>query len=185
MLSNYFVIDEEKVDVFQTEETLPGHVEKEPEVEKRVEHEDLLSLISQTMVEKDQLQDIREQLESRASSPKELRRIMKKMITFLDSFERILNLARQHPPSKEIDNWLKSVETIYFRLFHILEKYGLKPIDSIGKPVNLDCHDVVEYRPTKDYPADTVIQERQKGYAFQGKLLRDAKVVVAYNPSSA
>jgi molecular chaperone GrpE len=179
LLSNYFIIDEPREKIYEAET-------KEKKVEENTEsnQDDLIKLISQIMVENEQLHDIRSELEARSSSPAALEDLFLKMITFLDGFERVLNLARQYPPSEEIDNWLKSVESVYFRLSKILEKYGLKSLDSAGKPVNLDFHDVVEYRPTFDYPSDTVIYERQKGYVFKGKLIRDAKVVVAYNPSS-
>jgi molecular chaperone GrpE len=110
---------------------------------------------------------------------------MKKIIIFLDGFERVLNLARQFSPSDELNNWLKSVEIIYYRFFHFLQHFGLKPLDTIGKPVNLNYHDVVEYRSTLNYKPDTVISERQKGYYYKDKLIRDAKVVVAYNPTSS
>ena len=149
------------------------------------EQEDLMTLISKVMVENDRLQDIRSELESRVESPEQMESFMRKIIPLLDGFERIMNLALQYPPSKELDNWLQSVETIYFRLLNILEKYGLKPLDTIGKLVNLNYHDVVEYRATLNYQPDIVISERQKGYLFKDKLLRDAKVVVAYNPTSS
>ena len=54
----------------------------------------------------------------------------------------------------------------------------------MGKKVDLNLHEVVEYRASADHPNDTVIGERQKGYVLRGKLLRDAKVVVAYNERS-
>jgi len=179
LMSNYFTIDEAKEEIYESPKTSP--VESRELVNGQ---EDLITLISRVMVENERLQDIRDELESLSTSPEYLERFMRRIIPLLDGFERILNLARQYPPSEEVDNWLKSVETIYFRLFHILEKYGLKPLDTVGKHVNLDFHDVVEYRSTLDYSPDTVISERQKGYTFNGKLIRDAKVVVAYNPSS-
>jgi molecular chaperone GrpE len=146
--------------------------------------DDLITLISNIMVENERLQDIRSELEARTSSPEILESFVKRLLTILDGFERILNLTRQYPQSKEIDNWLKSVETVYYRLYEILEKIGLKRLDTIGNRVNLNYHDVVEYKQTKDYPNETVIFERQKGYFLNGKLIRDAKVVVAHNPST-
>ena len=177
LFSNYFVIDETKMQIFS-----PGR-EKEENGKAQEEKEDLITLISRIMVENEKLQNIQETLETKKNSTRELEGFMKKMITLLDGFERTLKLARKYPPSEEIDNWLKSVETTYYRLYNILEKYGLKALDTIGKHVNLDYHDVVEYIPSSDYPPDTVISERQKGYLFRGKLIRDAKVVVGYNPN--
>jgi molecular chaperone GrpE len=76
-------------------------------------------------------------------------------------------------------NWLKSIEALYFRILKVAENFGLVPLKAIGRVVDLDFHDVVEYRPSLDHPGDTVIAERQKGYLFKGRLLREAQVVVA------
>ena len=179
LFSNYFVIDETKMEIYE-----PSEREDQAYV-RTEEQDDLISLISRVMIENERLQDIRSQLDPSSDDTVFVENFMRRMITLLDGFERILNLARRYPPSEELDNWLKSIETIYFRLLNILQKYGLKSIDTIGKEVNLNCHDVVEYRTTTDYPADTVISERQKGYTWNDKLIRDAKVVVAHNPAAS
>ncbi len=63
----------------------------------------------------------------------------------------------------------------------MLESYGLFQLKAVGAKVDLNLHEVVEYRPSTDHMNEIVISERQKGYVFRGKLMRDAKVVVAYN----
>jgi len=180
LFSKYFQITDEKFEISEStksaEETIGTW---------GTDQEDLVTLISKVMVENERLQDIRAQLESKVESPEEMEHFMKKMIPILDGFERIMELAHEYPPSKELDNWFKSVETVYFRFLNLLEKYGLKALDTIGKPVNLNYHDVVEYRATLNYQPDIVISERQRGYFFKNKLIRDAKVVVAYNPTSS
>jgi molecular chaperone GrpE len=146
--------------------------------------EDLVQLISRVLVENDRLQDLTVELEKRSAAPAELEKFLKSLLPTLDSFDRVLHLARSHPPSEEVDNWLKSVESIYFRLLTMLEGYGLFQLKAMGKKVDLNLHEVVEYRASDSHPTDVVISERQKGYVFRGKLLRDAKVVVAYNERS-
>jgi len=110
---------------------------------------------------------------------KELERFMKQFIPFLDSFDRVLEAARAAEPTPELTNWLKAVEGLYFRVLKICERYELVPLKVVGKVVDLDRHEVVEYRFSPDHPGDTVISERQKGYLFRGRLLREAQVVVA------
>jgi molecular chaperone GrpE len=170
LFSTDFVIDEPRDEVFV--ETGKYHKEKA---------DDLISLISEVMIENERLSDLTSQLEERSGSPEELIRFVKSLLPFLDSLERILFLGRNNPPSPEVDNWLRSIEGIYFRILNTLERFGLKGMETLGKQVNLDMHEVVEYRLSTEYPQNTIITERQKGYAFRGKILRDAKVVVAYN----
>src|SRR5690606_3110013 len=111
-------------------------------------------------------------------------RILKSLLPTLDGFDRVLHLGRSYPQNELIDNWLKSVESIYYRLLGTLENFGLYQMRVVGSKVDLNLHEVVEYRPSADHPNDVIISERQKGYILLGKLLREAKVVVAYNERS-
>lgn len=122
------------------------------------------------------------ELENRSADPAQLLRFVKGLLPVIDAIERVLDYAREAPPSEELTNWLKSVEGVYFRLTGTLERQGLEPLNPVGKPVDLNCQEVVEYIPSKEHGHDTVVSERMKGYRFKGKLIRDAKVVVAYNP---
>ena len=142
---------------------------------------DLVQSISSVMLDNERLADMAEELRSLSSSPEEMEKFMKSLLPTLDSFDRILSLARGYEKSEEIDNWLKSIESIHYRLLVMLEGYGLYQLKTTGTLVDLDMHEVVEYRASEGHPNDVVISERQKGYVFRNKLLRDAKVVVAYN----
>jgi molecular chaperone GrpE len=145
---------------------------------------DFAELVASVLVDNERLRDLATELRNQKPTSDQTEKIIRSLLPTLDSFERILGLARSFPKSDEVDNWLKSVETIYYRMLATLENYDLKQLNCVGQPVDLDIHEVVEYRPSADYPNDTVISERQKGYVFRGKLLRDAKVVVAYNENT-
>lgn len=145
---------------------------------------DVLSMAQETLRENERLHEVARQLEQRRDNPDETERLIKSLLPTLDGFDRVLHLGRSYPQGEVIDNWLKSVESIYFRLLNTLENYGLYQMRTVGSPVDLNLHEVVEYRPSSDHPNDRVISERQKGYILNGKLLRDAKVVVAYNERS-
>ena len=170
VLRSRFIVDEKPVPVYLP----PGESD-----------DDLAELASRVLIDHDRLIDLTGKLEaqSRQGNPEALEKLMRSMLPTLDSFDRLLNLARSHPPGDEVDNWLKSIETIYFRLLSLLESHELVQLKALGRTVDLNQHEVVEYRRSDQHPNDTVIGERQKGYAFRGKLMRDAKVVVAYNES--
>ncbi|MCX7019625.1 MAG: nucleotide exchange factor GrpE [bacterium] len=161
-----FVVDEKPEKVFLSRD-------EEPQA--------LTDLIGSVMLENERLQDLNEELQRRSQQPVEIEKFVRSILPTLDSFDWVLGLARGFQASEEIDNWLKSIESIYYRLLKVLENYGLFQLKTIGKKVDLNLHEVVEYRPSSEHPNDFVIGERQKGYVFRGRLLRDAKVVVAYN----
>jgi molecular chaperone GrpE len=163
------------------DEFLVEHKPVEVYLSLDVQREDLTDLVSGVLLDNERLRDLTEELKSRKSGGDDMEKVIRAILPTLDSFERILSLARGFAKSDEVDNWLKSVETIYYRMLATLENYDLKQLNCVGQKVNLDIHEVVEYRPSLEFPNDTVISERQKGYVFRGKLLRDAKVVVVFN----
>lgn len=151
--------------------------------EKQYSH-GLLQVIGDTIRENDRLSALTHSLEKNSGNAAEMERLIKNLLPTLDGFDRVLHLGRSYPQNEVIDNWLKSVESIYFRLLTTLENYGLYQMRTVGSKVDLNLHEVVEYRPSADRENDIVISERQKGYILRGKLLRDAKVVVVYNERS-
>jgi molecular chaperone GrpE (heat shock protein) len=60
-----------------------------------------------------------------------------------------------------------------------LSKQGLQSIESIGTLVDFTVHEVVEYRNVPDGILNLIIEEKQKGYKYKGKIIREARVVVA------
>ncbi|MCX8035819.1 MAG: nucleotide exchange factor GrpE [Candidatus Sumerlaeia bacterium] len=166
-----FVVDEKPVAV-----TVP----KRPAAEREA-GDDLLGQISWLLAENERLTVTTRMLEQARGESDEMFNLMKRMLPVLDGFERTLAMGRTFPDDPTLTNWLRSVESVYFRLKNLLEKIGLFGMEDIGKPVNLDLHEVVEYRYSPDHKPDTIMAIRQRGYVFRGRLLREAQVVVASN----
>jgi len=179
-LLKYFFSDEFVID----EKPVPVYTDKTEQENAGGNSKDLLHQISKLVFEKENLLLKMQELQHWTRSSDELFLFIRSFIPFLDAFDRVLDNAREFPMTNELKNWLKSVESLYFRLINVLESSGLQPLKTIGKVVDLNFHDVVEHRKSYDHPNNIVIQERQKGYVFRGRLVRDAKVVVSYNERS-
>lgn len=65
----------------------------------------------------------------------------------------------------------------------ILERYGVKPIEALGKPFNPEFHEALARQPVAGKAPNLVIEELEKGYLYQDRLLRPAKVVVSAPPA--
>jgi molecular chaperone GrpE len=71
-----------------------------------------------------------------------------------------------------------------FALIHSLlkttvEKNGLTPIDAIGQPFNTDLHEAIAHLPVDEKAKKgCVIEQVEKGYYLNDKVIRFAKVVV-------
>lgn len=102
--------------------------------------------------------------------------IIEELLPILDSFE----LALRNTTDKE--KFVKGVELIYSQLYSMLEKEGLKKIDTEGK-FNHNMHEVL-LKEESDKEEDTILEELQKGYVLGGKVLRYSKVKVSKKKSA-
>lgn len=183
-----FVVDEPREDVFVDH---PGATPPEPKKEKpdcpaaqiSAEQEDLLQQVCAMLGEQERLESLARTLQSKKATPdrQELKRFFKSAVQLLDGFDRILMMSEQAELSEEMQNWLKSVSALQTRMMKLFERFGLRAMDPVGKKVDLDRHEVIEVLRTDSIPDETVVEVRQKGYIFEGKVLRDAQVVVAKN----
>jgi molecular chaperone GrpE len=100
------------------------------------------------------------------------------LLPVLDDFERSLKVESA---DKE---YVKGMELIYQRFYDGLKKLGLEPIVSEGQAFDPHIHHAVDMVETEDAPADTVLEEFQRGYNFKGRMLRPAMVKVAVQPQA-
>jgi len=103
------------------------------------------------------------------------------LLPILDDFERALRATPAlDGPAAE---YARGVEIIYQRFFDTLQKLGLEPIDSAGRPFDPNIHHAVETVSSAEAEDPIVVEEYQRGYNFKGKPLRPAMVKVAVKPS--
>lgn len=112
---------------------------------------------------------------------------LKKMLSILDGFDNVLRYAKiqKNDGDEVLENWVKSLEGIYRRFITILESEGLVVIETVGKPLDLSVHEVIESREITGIRHNYVIEEIAKGYKCGSRVLRDAQVIVAKNPNNA
>jgi molecular chaperone GrpE (heat shock protein) len=147
-----------------------------------VRRTDLISTLSEVIAERGRLERLSQELKPASAQDDEFGRFARQAIPIVDGLERIIELGMEHAASTEMSGWIESIQALYQRVLRVFENYDLKVIHCVGQKVDFGLHDVIEYRRTRDHPHDTVIQEIRKGIVFRGRVLRDAKVVVAYNP---
>jgi molecular chaperone GrpE len=97
--------------------------------------------------------------------------VIEALLPVLDSFE----LALKNTTNKE--EFIKGIELIYSQLYSMLEKEGLSIIDTKGK-LDPTLHEVL-LKEESDKDEDTILEELQKGYFLNGKVLRHSKVKVS------
>ena len=61
----------------------------------------------------------------------------------------------------------------------LLKKQGLAPIEAKDKPFNPDYHEALLHVESDGVPENTIVEELQKGYLLNNRVVRTAKVKVS------
>ena len=102
----------------------------------------------------------------------------------LDNLERALAAARASAVSSGANEAVIEGVEITLRLFKgVLEKEGVKEIESVGREFDPTVHHAVEQVRTTDYSENTVVEEVLRGYLLDQKVLRPALVKVSTGPA--
>ncbi|MBW3015488.1 nucleotide exchange factor GrpE [Candidatus Woesearchaeota archaeon] len=99
------------------------------------------------------------------------RNIITKLLPILDNFELALKA------DKNSDDFVKGIELIYSELFEILENEGLKRIEATNKEFDPYLHEALLVEESDK--ENIVLEELQKGYMLNGKVIRHTKVKVS------
>ena len=101
--------------------------------------------------------------------------VLSPLLEIRDNFERALSLA----DSAEVPtDFLKGIDMIYGQLCRLLEAEGVTPIACVGKAFDPYYHEALFMDEGSCGDAEIVCEEYQKGYLYQDKVLRHAKVKV-------
>lgn len=102
--------------------------------------------------------------------------VFKTLLPIIDDFERA---QANMESAKDVASVKEGVDLIYTKLIQELTKKGLKPMDSKGEAFDSEIHDAITQipAPTEDLKGK-VVDEVEKGYYLNDKVIRFAKVVV-------
>lgn len=102
--------------------------------------------------------------------------LITQMLPVLDNFERALNHAKG---TDDFDSFRKGVEMIYSQFQDVLKKQGLQPIEAVGKPFDPNYHEAMMQVDSDKHGPDTVVEELEKGYTLNNKVIRHTRVIVS------
>ncbi|MBC3788269.1 nucleotide exchange factor GrpE [Spirosoma utsteinense] len=102
--------------------------------------------------------------------------VLQALIPVVDDFERAMQSIEN---TNDVTALKEGVSLIYTKLYKTLEGKGLKPMVSKGEPFNADLHEsVTQFPAPSDDLKGKVIDEIEKGYYLNDKVIRFAKVIV-------
>lgn len=103
-------------------------------------------------------------------------KLIKDLLPVIDDFERTLTFSKDELKNNSI---LQGVEMVYNKLMKILSDYGLKKIDALNQPFDFNYHEALLQVPKDGVEPLTVIEEVEKGYILNDKVIRHSKVIVS------
>jgi molecular chaperone GrpE len=107
--------------------------------------------------------------------------LLRNIIPVLDNLERAIEHAGT--VNEDQGGLFEGVEMTLAQFRKVLETSGVKQVETAGGlPFDPNFHQAMGQIPTADQPPNTVVQELQKGYLLNERLLRPAMVMVAAAP---
>jgi molecular chaperone GrpE len=96
----------------------------------------------------------------------------------LDVIDDSDRAQKQMETTSDIEQIREGITLVFSKLRNILTVKGLKAMDTKGKDFNPDLHEAIAEIEAGDQMKGKVIDEVQKGYYLNDKIIRYAKVVV-------
>jgi len=120
----------------------------------------------------------------------EREKIIKTLLPALDNFEHTLQNAPavllrkdEAAGAENVDVFLKGVQIIYDQMLDILKSHGAEQIKALGEKFDPALHQAIMQKAEPDREENIVLEEFQKGYKLNGRVIRPSKVIVNKLPS--
>ena len=113
--------------------------------------------------------------------------IFREILPVVDNLERAVGLSAADAAASDsgFSALLEGVQLTLKSLLNTLEKFEVKPIDSVGLPFDPNKQEALTMEASETVPASHVVSEFEKGYYYKDRLLRPARVVVSSGKPAA
>ena len=105
--------------------------------------------------------------------------VIRAILPFIDNLERAVNHAQKIADTGVL---IEGVRLTIQQILQTLNKFGLSSFESVGKPFDPTLHEAMLVVETDKHEANQVVEEFQKGYLLNDRLLRAATVSVSKLP---
>jgi len=113
----------------------------------------------------------------------EKEKIIKTLLPALDNFEHTLQNAQStvrcpQAEAEDADVLLKGIRIVYDQILGILKSHGVEHIKSLGAKFDPALHEAVSQKAESEKEENIVLEEFQKGYKLNGRVIRPSRVIV-------
>ncbi|NQT02504.1 MAG: nucleotide exchange factor GrpE [Planctomycetes bacterium] len=105
----------------------------------------------------------------------EKEKIIKTLLPALDNFEHTLQNAHS---AEDADVFIKGIQIIHDQMLDILKSHGVEQINAPGENFDPAMHEAMMQKTESEKEDNIVLEEFQKGYKLNGRVIRPSKVIV-------
>jgi molecular chaperone GrpE len=110
----------------------------------------------------------------------EKEKIIKTLLPALDNFDHTLQNASS---AESPDVLIKGVRIIYDQMLDMLKSHGVEQIEALGEEFDPAVHEAMMRRTEPEQEENIVVEEFQKGYKLNGRVIRPTKAIISAPPS--
>lgn len=107
-------------------------------------------------------------------------KVIRTLLPALDNFELTLKNAESAENTQAI---IKGVKIIYDQMLDILKSHGAEQIKSLGEKFDPVMHQAMLHQARPEQGENVVLEEFQRGYKLNGRVIRPSRVVINKLPS--
>ncbi len=157
---------------------VPADLTKEEFVELKNKAEERDTYLDQLLRTKAEFMNYQKRMvkENESTAQFAVQNLILDFLPELDNFDRALKLADN---SKDFDKFVDGIKLIEEQLFKVLGKYGVEPIETVGKAFDPNLHEAVMEEENNEMPHHTIIDEFQRGFILKKRVIRPSKVRVS------
>ena len=102
--------------------------------------------------------------------------LIKQLLPVIDNLEKAVVHAKENESHQAL---MEGVDLTLKGLIDVLEKAGLEKIEAAGKPFDPNFHEAISRHEDITVEPGTVVQELQKGYSLNNRLIRPTLVIIS------
>ncbi|MGD0229313.1 MAG: nucleotide exchange factor GrpE [Syntrophorhabdales bacterium] len=107
--------------------------------------------------------------------------LIKELLPVIDNLERALEHASK---TEEVKSIAEGVALTLNGFLKVLQKFDVNRVEAVGQKFDPNLHEAVYQEEKEGVEPGTIINEFQKGYVMDGRLLRPSMVSVASRPET-
>lgn len=107
-------------------------------------------------------------------------KVLTGLVDVVDNLDRTLD-ALSGDEDEKVKNIVTGIEMVRTQFLDVLKNNGLERLNCLGEVFDPNFHEALSQVPAEGKKDQEIVQEFQKGYVLNGRLLRAAKVVITNN----